>query len=285
MEEDNLQYIAYHYCSADTFINIMQSKVLWLCNLTESNDEDELRITYSTIWDSVKEGLKSTDLNKDDLSDVIKIIDNQCKIQISVDPPFGICFCRQEDLLSQWKEYGDETKGLSLGFDLNWFIRHGIKQQKPMTSFIQSNAIGIDNVIYSSDQFVQDMTEAIYKAIKIDGKASWITRITPTLKHYSGFIKNSSFKAEDEIRIVYYPVASSMDFKVKDVSGISGLKTNVKDRYEIPWTDDSSQALRSICIGHNCPLSETDILEILRKNNLDTGINITKSTIPYRVKG
>lgn len=209
MEEDNLQYIAYHYCSADTFINIMQSKVLWLCNLTESNDEDELRITYSTIWDSVKEGLKSTDLNKDDLSDVIKIIDNQCKIQISVDPPFGICFCRQEDLLSQWKEYGDETKGLSLGFDLNWFIRHGIKQQKPMTSFIQSNAIGIDNVIYSSDQFVQDMTEAIYKAIKIDGKASWITRITPTLKHYSGFIKNSSFKAEDEIRIVYYPVASS----------------------------------------------------------------------------
>jgi len=218
------------------------------------------------------------------LDAVIKIIDNQCKIQISVDPPFGICFCKQEDLLSQWKEYGDETRGLSLGFDLNWFIRHGIRQQKPMTSMIQSNAIGIDNVIYCSEQFIREITNVIYQAIKTDGVSSWITSITPTLKHYSGFIKNSSFKAEDEIRIVYYPVASGMDFKVKDVSGISELMKSVKQHYEISWTNFDSQALKSVCIGHNCPLNEADILEILRKNNLDTGIAVTKSLIPYRLK-
>ena len=31
-------YLVYHYCTVETFKNILQSKVLWLC---DSNDEQE----------------------------------------------------------------------------------------------------------------------------------------------------------------------------------------------------------------------------------------------------
>lgn len=34
-------YLVYHYCTVETFKNILQSKVLWLCDLTDSNDEQE----------------------------------------------------------------------------------------------------------------------------------------------------------------------------------------------------------------------------------------------------
>ena len=38
-----------------------------------------------------------------------------------VDKPYGVCFCKDWDILQQWLEYGDRTKGVALGFDLSWF--------------------------------------------------------------------------------------------------------------------------------------------------------------------
>ena len=34
-------YLVYHYCKVETFKNILQCKVLWICDLTDSNDEQE----------------------------------------------------------------------------------------------------------------------------------------------------------------------------------------------------------------------------------------------------
>lgn len=61
--------------------------------------------------------------------------------------------CQKEDISSQWNEYGDCAKGLSLGFDINWFIHNdGIRQQKSHPSTVQSNDIECDNVIYHSEK-------------------------------------------------------------------------------------------------------------------------------------
>ena len=54
------QKIVYHYCSIDTFKNIIKSKVLWLCNLRDSNDEEEIIRIYSVIWENVKNKLKKS---------------------------------------------------------------------------------------------------------------------------------------------------------------------------------------------------------------------------------
>ena len=133
----------------------------------------------------------------------------------------------------QWKEYGDNTRGLSLGFDINWFMNNdGIKQQKPHPNSIQSNAIGCDNVIYHSEDVEKKLAGICYEALKRQGASAWIRSIRPTFKHYSAFIKNPTFKPESEIRIVYYPMEEE-NFSEKDVN-ISDLKTNIKKHYEIP---------------------------------------------------
>ena len=43
-------YLVYHYCTVETFKSILQSKVLWLCDLTDSNDEQEVIRTFVVLW-------------------------------------------------------------------------------------------------------------------------------------------------------------------------------------------------------------------------------------------
>lgn len=277
---DNQNFIVYHYCTVETFKNILKSKVLWLSDLTDSNDDQEMIRTFVNLWEGVKQRLLLTDLPTNLLKQVIEIIDKQYKTELMVTPPYGICFCKREDLLSQWKEYGGNTRGVSIGFDLNWFIKNGIKQQMPHPSSVQSNSIGCEGVIYHSDEFEQEMAELCYEIIKKHGITSWITHIRPTFKHYSGFVKNPTFESEEEIRIVYYPI-ESIDFSVKDID-VSELKTNVKKHYEIPWIKQSSQALKSICIGHCCELTEEDIMRLLAENGIDNNVEITESRCSYR---
>lgn len=275
-------YLVYHYGKEETFINILKSKVLWLCDLTASNDEQEVIRTFEVLWERVKKRLKQTDIPKGDLDKAITLLDQQYKTEIQAVPPYGICFCQKEDISSQWIEYGDRTRGLSLGFDINWFIHNdGIRHQKPHPNIIQSNAIGCDVVIYDSEEFETQMADICYMALKENGIKSCLRRIRSTFKHYSGFIKNPTFESESEIRIVYYPI-EGIEFVQKDVC-VSELKTNVKNHYEIPWINDTSKALKSVCIGHNCKLSEANVKDLLEKNGIRTDVQIKHSECTYRI--
>lgn len=54
-------YLVYHYCKVETFKNILQSKVLWLCDLTDSNDEQEsLELLFFFVKKSIKDQSKQT---------------------------------------------------------------------------------------------------------------------------------------------------------------------------------------------------------------------------------
>lgn len=54
-------YLVYHYCTVETFKNILQSKVLWLCDLTDSNDEQEsLELLFFFGKKSIKDQSKQT---------------------------------------------------------------------------------------------------------------------------------------------------------------------------------------------------------------------------------
>lgn len=277
------EFLVYHYCTVETFQNILKSKVLWLSDLTDSNDDQEVIRTFVNLWDGVKRRLDQTDIPKDVLEQIVKMVDAQYQLEMKIDPPYGICFCEKEDLLSQWQEYGDKAKGLSLGFDLNWIIHNDhICQQLPHPSVNQADAIGCENVIYHTAEFEEQMAAVCYEAIKQEGVSAWFTSIRPTFKHYSGFVKNPTFNVESEIRIVYYS-SEKFGFEQKDVH-VSDLKTTGKKHYEIPWINSGSQALKSICVGHNCALTDREILALLKENGIGTDVKITQSECSYRAR-
>lgn len=80
-------YLVYHYCSVETFKNILQSKVLWLCDLTDSNDEQEVIRTFVVLWKRVKKRLEQTDIPNAVLDNAFHLINQQFKTEIQTDPP------------------------------------------------------------------------------------------------------------------------------------------------------------------------------------------------------
>lgn len=260
----------------NTFESIIKSKTLWLTDLTKSNDKEEVVRLYQNVWTKVVSELKKTDIEQSTLDFLLNQLSIAFVAQIYTDIPYGCCFCTKNDLSHMWREYGDDGRGVSLGFDLDSIL--GLKRQYPSTSIYIENAIGYEAVLYDSNVLVREFTRIFYSAIKQQGKSAWIMTILPTFKHYAGFIKNPSFVDEKEIRIVYYPHKSFEE----TIQGLGKREETPKPHYCLPWATDTQNALRSITIGYGNTSSENDIRALLNQAGLDDSISITYSECSYR---
>ena len=118
----------FHYTSLENCINILK-KIndensiceLWASNLAFLNDSMEYNDGYSILKDSLKK--REDDFRKSaDEKELIqfyeRIINNDSKDLVFKKNIYAICFCRDEDLLSQWKYYSNGG-GIAIEFDLN----------------------------------------------------------------------------------------------------------------------------------------------------------------------
>lgn len=121
----------YHYCSVDSFYNIIKSRSIWLSDIGKSNDLRELKWlkekceTYILkYWlDYVKEldkrGELSTKVFKryeetKTLCDFINKRDtSKC---------WAFCLSEKKDDLGQWRGYADDGQGISIGFKADFFV-------------------------------------------------------------------------------------------------------------------------------------------------------------------
>lgn len=270
--------IYFHYCSVETFKNIINSKVFWLSNLTESNDEEEVSRTFINLWNAVKIKLLKSDLESNLVEKLIDVLDKQYMVELQVDKPYGVCFCKTGDLLQQWIEYGDRTRGVSLGFDFSWF--NVLQKDMPHPNSNIYHAIGYDDVVY--DNHLEDIFFNIcYDSIKEHGPSAWIMGIRPTFKYYSAFIKNPTYFGENETRIVYYPDKDH----INNIYNLTGPVDTPFIHYCLPWSDEQGlSALKVIVLGKNCILTKEDILSILTKAGLKGKILLFKSESSYRIK-
>lgn len=102
--------IYYHYCSVDTFFNIMQTSTLRLGNPLSMNDSAEIVWFLGLVEKYAREkGNYKRTLERWNL--VEKIIKN---IIQEIDFPYILCFSKENDVLSQWRSYANDGKGVLL---------------------------------------------------------------------------------------------------------------------------------------------------------------------------
>ena len=101
--------ILYHYCSHDTFIRIIESRSVWLSDLTLSNDFMEGKWIRKVAYKMFQE----EGLDGDNLQRIMKQLDSHLKFSSAI----GFCLSEDGDLLSQWRGYADDGRGVSIGFD------------------------------------------------------------------------------------------------------------------------------------------------------------------------
>lgn len=89
---DDLPEVIYHYCSAQSFYEIIQSNQLWFSNIRMSNDEYEQIAIYDLLEEVVKEFPESADL----LGQVV------LDASIDLETAYVACFSLSSSMLSLW---------------------------------------------------------------------------------------------------------------------------------------------------------------------------------------
>ncbi len=98
----------YHYCSTDSFVAMIHGKAIWLSSLSLSNDTMEGRLVNRTLMRlAERDGLDTN--TRDRLRDSVAFMEEMFD-------GLGFCLSEDGDLLSQWRGYADDARGVSIGF-------------------------------------------------------------------------------------------------------------------------------------------------------------------------
>lgn len=277
----------YHYTTPQGLVGILENQKLWATEYSFLNDVSELNYGMKLSIDLLeKEIQKNSNITLDKyLMLVKKAMENKQEIN-----DFYITsFSEHKDLLSQWKGYGQNGQGFSLGFDFKEFTRW--KREDFLDIFIY-----IQPVIYNAEEQKNVLTK-IYKNLinniltlennKLlkDKKINSIASCTVNfMKLKSIFFKSDSFQEENEWRIVYQ---NSGNVEVK--------KKKIKFRFNeskiIPYLEldilptKSILPIKEIILGAKNNMSEIDkiidyIYTNLEKKDLIPEMKL--SNIPLR---
>jgi Protein of unknown function (DUF2971). len=222
------------------------------------------------------------------------------------------CFSRKGDLLSQWRAYGDDGRGVSIGFDSKLlyqvespkndiYIEDVLYDKEKQFEYIHLAVK--DALIYMKDLFEQDIVRVSdnFNKYFIEEFDAFCEVICDELSTLSCFVKNPAFKEEDEVRIFYAPVISDDEpvliqeqfNKTSRFNNYILKPINFYGRSDqiIGYSDLSFEKLiqkgiiSEIIIGPCSRVNEEDIYYLLTKFGYNSNdINIKQSEASYRLK-
>jgi hypothetical protein len=272
--------ILYHYCTEPAFWAIIEKGAFWLSNALSLNDFTENQWGKNALYRIFRENYKNFDRAFFDfVTQNIEIVHRNTR-------PFVGSFSEREDLLDQWRAYGDNGSGFALGFDANqihldWGVRLKRIEYRPKIQ---------DQIILKSLTELQDLWRQRPPSDSRASSLAWRDVI-----HEMGIdligLKNPHFQNEREWRIIRLLTMPSLGHFVDHGSRSGGPPLPVKTRYRdgrpVAYIELSidpfgkKTILRKIVIGPRNPADNNAVKgrigDIAYKH-----VSILRSGIPYR---
>jgi len=297
-----LPKILYHYCSVEAFLSIIKNKCIWLSDADSTNDNRELNYVFYDFEKVLDKCLQDLDSKYDELKPIIKRLSLEVmKKLLSQKIPasqytkhFLCCFSEAQDLLSQWRAYGDDGKGVAIGFnsrqiskmvcDETYGFTKVIYQKKKVRDFLYTTISDRLTMIleeFSKNQKISDSdTEQFMIDVATIVYAIW----------QEGFVyKHKSFKEEREWRI--YKKTSYTNYcedEGVDDYGYAGFldgifvannkycgdftrselkyratSNNIRPYFEIGFDRCKDKMINQIVLGPKCKISDLNLRLLL----------------------
>ena len=320
-----MQNILYHYCSLDTFMKIIETKTLRLSEIEKSNDYMELvwlkgKIIPEIIKQRYKKKFGSTPLvykfegiSTKGAEGIIKMLEWFCdrEGQDKMFESFTLACCLSEsgDLLSQWRGYADNARGISLGMDRTIFekvFKIPCLDENTISPINFDKIKYVDENLYLNNIIFNSELEVVVKVVdeflnnlqrtNDDNLKHIITEFLYSVSILAPIYKNSAFSEEKEwrayINYLYPSNENPNENLVKEhneivnKSSFSNLKAYIRNNKTVFYTEFNWQAfnlIKEIYIGPKCKIDENDIKKLLFIYNIANGenITITKSKCSY----
>lgn len=285
-EEGEKENLLYHYTSVKTIDLIIKNRCIWATDVTKLNDRKEQKIWFE-IFDKVIESFASKedyDLHKEIIGEICIEIENYKNNYDS----FISSFSEKEDLLSQWRAYGDNGEGICIAFDIREFLDMLYADNKNPNLYNGKLDYNYQAVFEDTYKLIYDIVNYFHNQKislsefknKIDNTTFFNEKCEQIWLRIQDS-KDSSFFEESEFRLFLH--------QLKD-KPIKTVDTFERNKRLIPYVKlefgDKPIPIRKIIIGPACKEYE-DLksgIERLLKNNgyVDVDKMIKVSTIPYR---
>lgn len=140
----------YHYCSSETLMAIVDGRSIRLSALSMSNDSDEGRLV-----------LRLTDKlgnQKQTMPALLASLKAHWDEVVAANEGLGFCLSERGDLLSQWRGYANQGRGVCIGFSTN-----ALKRLSSLDE-MDENLVTLEKVEYSELQQLHQY-EPTFKAL------------------------------------------------------------------------------------------------------------------------
>lgn len=267
-----MDVIIYHYCSAQAFQAIIQSKMLFLTDVTTMNDTMECEWCKNIIYAELKKFLSCLK-GKDMMNDILM------QTSFNLRDRFICCFSEEGDLLSQWRAYADDGRGFAIGFSIN---EMGLLQSLPMTHVDKKYSTGLCKVVYDESEQRKSVADCIQEIISGKDYINCVARMA----QLSTIFKNPAFEEEQEWRIVHTPLILNDDKDVKIIGAVSDYdfritKFGMSPYFRWAFPDENSSLIKEIIMGPQNMTTENNLSFFLHKMGLKN-VEIKRSRASYR---
>lgn len=316
--------MVYQYCNVETYLNIIKNHTLRMSDIFKSTDNLEaksiLDLVQNRIYDMYVEGggFECSPIYGMDKDNAFKYILENVMKRIRVDSErlyYVVCFCKKYDLLGQWREYADKSRGIAIGFDEKWFI----KLCKTVKGMFRFEKVQYEHNDKNVDEIIQDRAELIYSSIlkEIDSyntqcllesqfKVSYdIVLAKRLLYEDSIFIKRKEFEIEQEWRLVlddeiektrddweYYYNWKNGEYNSQDLihtifpNALEFMEKNGKivSYLDLKYDTMAEMPVKEIILGSDCKVDENDVYHLLGFYGYNVNdISILRSKLSYRL--
>ena len=265
----------FHYTDLEGEKGIYTSRTLWMSKFTASNDISEILLAIRHFQGFVQR--KASELTRAE-GDFLR----EAADQLESFRRTNIClasFCEQHDLLSQWRSYGNDGRGIALGFN-----------SKRLVELAERNGLRLFRCVYDQaahERIASDLVNLLLGSFRTsppDGphaRRALVTRFNAMFLVVAPVIKDHRFVEEREWRLVSNPVPFD------DPNMIAVMKGNQASvKLTVKLTGDSegmSNMIPRVTIGPTLdPHNVSDAIDVLSQRN---GFHISQieiSGIPYR---
>ncbi|MBH3005948.1 DUF2971 domain-containing protein [Serratia ureilytica] len=263
--------LIYHYCSPQTFLKIIEGKVIWLSSTNNMNDSSEGKWYKECVNKVLSE-------NESEFGGAFC---SSIKLQSEFlhKPKYISCFSLDGDSLSQWRAYAEDGVGVAIGFNEAELDVNG---DLPLGHVNGKDSVSLSRVrYYKREDLEADIKNAIERSIR-SGNDSIVSQFKLVNYFYLEYlrVKNIAFAEENEKRIIFTPVydeserisnpLSELAFRVSDNLLTSHLEYKFK-----------STAIAEVILGPKNKFTDYDLNMFLRHHGLEH-VSCKRSEATYR---
>lgn len=253
--------ILYHYTTQSAFLNIIQHSAIWLSSRWHLNDSNEGEIFNKLA----REYARHFPEGEYKIEEVISSL-NRFDCFIS-------CFSTESDMLSQWRGYANDGKGVSIGF-----------KSAAMKKFLRGQSIGILYPVTYADRpadLGEKLLRTLQSTLKSDG-TNPSDYYLQSLAKERWAVKSKAFCEEKEYRLLLTPdlEAAEVEFacRTKALRKFRATETEIRNYYELPIPADF---IENVVLGPK-NASNLDVVKQLLTSSGFENVSVTCSNASYR---